>query len=158
MNGILKFSGVLLMLVALLSSCEEKQWVENEVAMVPVYAIVDLQKTTAVGLSTSPEGINVYKEMLMHIERKANSVYQKDFSNYNDMSTDEEIMLSYSVAEEYTSANDTIKNVLFEYTALRADSLATLNISEVLIAEDGTEEANLVVSYHGVMYDSEVYY
>lgn len=159
MNIITKLSAVVFVLMAMLSSCEEKEWVENEVSLVPVYSVTELTKTSTDKLLSDPEKLNVYQTQAMHIETKGELVLSKEIMNYVDNSiANDTINFSYTIEEEYLSNNDTIDNAIYQYNANVLDSIGTLTISKVVVMEGVDNDTVVVAAYSGKMFSTEVYY
>lgn len=134
MKNIIKFLGLLAIVISL-SSCEEKQWLQPDIELVPVYSITNIEGVLA------PFQINIYQEQPLIIE------YQKEDNAESFQSTDFTDTSTENMYEISVNKLDDEKVITYVVSADKQTGVGTLVITN----------AGVETSYTIIVANTELY-
>jgi len=144
MKKIIKYV-MLLSIIVTSFSCDEKEWLQPDVALTPIYALTDISGANA------PNAINIYENIALIVEYKSDVLLSSFMSsNYVDSSTETMYEISVDKIIQFQPGDNGVDAITITYK-VSADKITGLGtLTE--ISEDGSELIrNIMIS------ESEVY-
>jgi len=141
MNNIYKYSLLAVVFVLTLASCEKKEWQNNPIEKVPVYAISDIELTTPDVHETesSVESIDIYENQAIHISKTASFLTQQKLEAIAVQIAEGVTLIDYTAIGEFYFVSideetgfpeaDTIVNPHYSYMIM--NNKGTLDVSKM---------------------------